>query len=40
MDAYAKEKTNRSSEENLHGMFNELKNEFNREKDYYMLKMK
>jgi hypothetical protein len=35
-----KSQTDRSSEDNLHNMFKELKTEFNKEKDYYIKKMK
>ncbi len=34
-----KNKTDRSSEQ-IDGMFHDLKTEFNKEKDYYMTKMK
>jgi hypothetical protein len=35
-----KGKTGRSNEEHLNGIFHELKVEFNKEKDYYIAKMK
>lgn len=35
-----KSQTDRSSEDNLQNMFKELKAEFNKEKDYYIKKMK